>query len=659
MLAGLQRKPGGAPDAHAEPASPSQVPKRGTAWPSLALVSPAPVPPGGDATERGAYFGDADPGTGLAGALVARSTAAGSLPPAVRARAEARTGVDLSRVALHHDAHAAAATALLRTPAATRGIDIYLGGQTVPSEVLVHEAVHAAQSLAGACASGPAAVESEARAVSAGEPRATPRLRRRPPAHAFSRYEGPEHQDIGSAGWQQRIPLPNYPRGLTYGELTSLAGDFFGSFDQLLRASAEEIDRILLLMADQRLAYTQASNAASARGATGEAATAAGAEAGYSGLGWALAFQNATGGRYLRLAEGEENVWHFSDQSRNLTRWREIHNRAIAEARAGRADTARAMDGYASHYLTDRFSAGHLRASVSAAPLERKRQHDYDNTHGLEVTNERGDRWRMYGDGRLHDPRNQRNFALAQEAVVASQNDIDLAIAGQVVPMYDSARTQQRESLALQIIPWNDETQNPPLPGRTVGEAAGQFGVDLLRGFPIVRPLVEGIGRAVSSASDDDRARAQINAGETTRLPVSQRIVMLRNMLSGPTLDADERAIIRMFGESTASEQVQMADAVNIEDLYGDIDGEELGLFIEAIRPMYRQWDQARKLQHVWKRLRGWTRWWEERVVLTILEECSDLELRSIVDAVGVDRLHDELDDYPARLTPLLRRAGH
>lgn len=175
---------------------------------------------------------------------------------------------------------------------------------------------------------------------------------------------------------------------------------------------------------------------------------------------------------------------------------------------------------------------------------------------------------------------------------------------------------------------------NDPLPARTAGQAVGQGAQGFVKGLldvPVVGGIIKGVANTIDWAGEDDRARAQIAGGQSGRLPVQQRVVLIRQLLSGSCGDEDEQAITRIFRESTADEMVQMADAVDIETLYSKIDGKELDVFIRTVRPMFRRWTEARS-------------------------EAG--ELQRIIDRFGVSKLRDELGDHKARLNALLSRAG-
>lgn len=582
--------------------------------------------------------------------LAGRSHAGAALPDAIRSPIEARTGIDLGGVRVHNDAYAAAVARGLGTIAAARGVDIYVAGPRVPDAVMAHEAAHAAQARSGAPVGDARTVEAEASRIAAGGGGA-PTVRAAP--GVFARWEGPEHQDIGGEGTWGRIPLPNYPRGLTYGEIVSLAGDHYGSFQELIHAPAEEIDRILLAMRQQRSAYERGAFEARRAGRTETEAVTAGDEQAY-GMSWNFIFNQITQGRFGDLGAGAENLTHFSTRDANIHRYSNIHAMAISAALAGRVQEARAMDAFAAHYLTDRFSAGHLRASADAMDVERKRQHDHDSREGLPVHNLQGERWFLYGDGRLHDPRNARNFELARQAVDLSRGDIDRAAAGGEVTRVRSRTSGELLYAALELVPTVDMGARP-FPQREYWEMDSQTMEHALLG---ARHQLHFIPDLWVWATEDDRAAETANEPAAASLPLSQRVVLLQQLLSGATGDEDERAILRILRTSTAEDRERMVDTVDVERLYTDVDGAEFDGLLLALFPVYARWSEERCLRHIQRRLNGWTQEWEERVVLQVLHARGDAELRRLVERVGVDTLRDELGDHGPLLEAILRRAS-
>ena len=101
---------------------------------------------------------------------------------------------------------------------------------------------------------------------------------------------------------------------------------------------------------------------------------------------------------------------------------------------------AYAINAFADHFLTDLFSAGHMRtprrqmyfykstigpginATLSGACA--KAMHDEDSKFGLWVDNAMEDRWVAYGDARYRDICNAANRAIMKKALQQSMNDV-------------------------------------------------------------------------------------------------------------------------------------------------------------------------------------------------------------------------------------------
>lgn len=242
--------------------------------------------------------------------------------------------------------------------------------------------------------------------------------------------------------------------GLTYGEVVALVGDFYPSFAALDKASLGEVVALIPLIRNRTPATT-------------------------------ADFQKATGGRYADLAT--RNVVHFSgtptksektawkkeygvEISSNMDVWREQHRLAIGHARAGRANLAWGVNAGADHFLSDAFSAGHIRVPRAAMmgtmkSIESKVLHDLDNLFGLEVVNGAGHKWITYGDNHLNDdPRNTEGLAMVMKAVEASKKDIADALAGgKAYPEPNTIKGFEVEALVPRAVPAKDRwTGRPP-----------------------------------------------------------------------------------------------------------------------------------------------------------------------------------------------------
>lgn len=278
--------------------------------------------------------------------------------------------------------------------------------------------------------------------------------------------------ESGGGDKAKGLPLNIGSRSLTYGQCVALGGDFYGvvgapistsrdpqaafiaAFGSLLTAG-DETAKILDILAEEIAAV--------------ERALEDGREPSlvYAALGDSLSYRwnVVTGGgsniskawpmgRYLSLAA--ENWDHFTYYA--VTAYRAGHEVAMREAAAaGRANASPqekrarleysyAMNAFADHFLTDLFSAGHMRAprkelydqvttpvpgySGSLGSLLTRCMHDEDSYHGLNVSNKAGNSWLAYGDKRLLDSVSADNRQMVVSAVQASANDVWKAYTG-------------------------------------------------------------------------------------------------------------------------------------------------------------------------------------------------------------------------------------
>jgi hypothetical protein len=339
-----------------------------------------------------------------------------------------------------------------------------------------------------------------------------------------------------SATAEQRRAMTS---GLTYGEVVALSGDFYASWDALDTAPLREVIDLIPLI-------------------RGHATT--------------TQLQQATAGRYLTLAA--TNVAHFSNVpigQRNVDRWREMHTRAIAEAHAGRANTAWGINAAADHFLTDAFSGGHIRTpraalvTSSIGNIESKILHDLDNEHGVEVRNARGDApWIAYGDDMLGDPRNATNQALAEEAVRLSRADITAALSGGgAAPPASGTPTYPAERL----VPTPVDPTHDRWSGRTPTYVAGPNGpVRAADDYTMTRDRViasEGPGVVSGFFTDDDEVRdwvARQDLAAIGRQPVAEKLRMINTLIGGffsVVTEGDIRAIEIILSSVTTEAEME------------------------------------------------------------------------------------------------------
>jgi hypothetical protein len=297
------------------------------------------------------------------------------------------------------------------------------------------------------------------------------------------RFEGGEHTAIGDAtllrfikdapaipASQVELHLPN-GLALTYGQIVALGGDFYGIPEQPISEGATPPDRIQRFAnAFNSLAVLPAANA-EAKLILGvmQKEIAAVKQAildgkqpheAYDALGDTLSeeWNKITGGgsfvsalfplgRYLKLAAN--NTDHFAEGA--LAAYIAGHTAAVQQAVLAKnsgdeklLEIAYAMNAFADHYLTDLFSAGHLRvprkqlaAVVTPSDLGSlitRFMHDEDSKFGLNVSNGNGDQWRAYGDKRYFDVIDSANRVQVNQAVQLSADEIFAAYLSGVAP---------------------------------------------------------------------------------------------------------------------------------------------------------------------------------------------------------------------------------
>jgi hypothetical protein len=169
-------------------------------------------------------------------------------------------------------------------------------------------------------------------------------------------------------------------------------------------------------------------------------------------------------GRYLKLAK--QDFDHFGNNA--LQSYRTGHQLAIETAIAAhqtndlkKLELAYEMNGFACHFLSDRFSSGHMRTTRSELPANVKPKvvgsllavymHKEENLYGLHVHNLRGERWIAHGDHYYYDAMNDMNRDKLNDALQSSADEIFKAYQQGVDPKDDSVSN---------ILPIPDETNN-------------------------------------------------------------------------------------------------------------------------------------------------------------------------------------------------------
>jgi hypothetical protein len=303
--------------------------------------------------------------------------------------------------------------------------------------------------------------------------------------------------DPGAMAWQVPLAVQSGLM-LTYGQIVALGGDFYGvpdepiadggtpaerqqrfrnAYDTLAHGSVTECRNILNIMQREVAAVNDALR-------QGLPASTA-----YEQLGNDLnkGWNRATGGgsffsdlipagRYLNLAT--TNWDHFGEWA--VLAYQAGHAVALAAAIEARnaanpgqakalLTTAYAMNAFADHFLSDLFSAGHMReprrqiyqgaTDGISANLCCKGMHDEDSKFGLRVSNAAGNTWRAYGDKKYFATVNQQNKELVNAAVQASATEIFDAFINGVQPA--AAKDYGALRFAPDLVQVQDYRNNP------------------------------------------------------------------------------------------------------------------------------------------------------------------------------------------------------
>lgn len=173
-----------------------------------------------------------------------------------------------------------------------------------------------------------------------------------------------------------------------------------------------------------------------------------------------------TKGRYLLLAI--DNYDHFDHHA--WLAYEAGHEVAMEEALIAsqtsdikRLELAYAMNAFACHFLSDRFSAGHMRTPREELPkyvtpdiigtLLANYMHDEENQYGIHVHNQRGDHWYAYGDKSYFNPNNAMHRLILSETLQFSLDHI--------FAVYQKSSTKVKDNIS-DYIPIADEHKNAP-----------------------------------------------------------------------------------------------------------------------------------------------------------------------------------------------------
>lgn len=299
-------------------------------------------------------------------------------------------------------------------------------------------------------------------------------------------FGGGEHMMIGNRGFELGCPrCPEAKKGLvtkvgevqlTYGEIVAFSGDFYGTPESLDenpynksggwfgrvkdKFYSKDIAQLKELFAKETAEIIQQQKDATKEISDNNIQ-----------FGW------NNGVQYLELAEA--NLSHFGWH--NMKNYVKYHGDALALARKSYEAKdieskqefrrkAILTNGFADHFLTDGFAAGHIRvprkqavdwgvAGPKVSGILSKILHDNDSSStsidsmGLRVQNSRGDSWSARGDGDLYrgsgeDYESQTYIKVPLEAVEASVKELvktlergelprDIYAAARLVPFAD------------------------------------------------------------------------------------------------------------------------------------------------------------------------------------------------------------------------------
>ncbi len=354
----IQRSPAGSAASAPVPASAAPAPM------SASAPRPVPAPPSESASAppiRGEAVTDHDPHgghvvpTGTERYLDQSQGTGSPLPDGTRRYFETRFSTDFRAVRVHDDAAAGQAAQSIGALAFTHGRDMWFSAGAYDPvtdggrRLLAHELAHVAQQEpgigrhAGERASrgavGPAAASYGSRLI-----------------QPVQRFIGPEHAQLGDSTGAS-IDLGGGVV-LTWGQVVAIAGDEYGSIDEL-EADAKTADGRARIRAalehDQIPPSTIPSTLPSKKTKVASGKTA----------------EEEQEARYNALAIA--NVSHFAAGGTAIETWTAHHQDALAKAVEAGIDgdepahqLALATEAFGEHFLTDSFSGGHVRTPRAA-----------------------------------------------------------------------------------------------------------------------------------------------------------------------------------------------------------------------------------------------------------------------------------------------------
>jgi hypothetical protein len=238
--------------------------------------------------------------------------------------------------------------------------------------------------------------------------------------------------------------------------------------------------------------------------------------------------------------------------------------------------------------------------------LASKVAHDHYNRQGVEVVNQRGDRWRTFGDENLN--RSSTTWQLLSLAVLRSRADVaetlrsrrppDILDAWSYVPIPPAGIDKEAVSTAIELMLRPRDNPVAHLFARNIDtikastefeesekereEKAGKQQKRVARYLEHIRT----VGRIEDRMDSDDVAREIVATPEVYRgLTVREKAILVQEMLTGWTGGDDQRAIITVLRETEARGQLrQLLGIVTLPRLRWKLGGSELREALELAK---------------------------------------------------------------------------
>ena len=576
------------------------------------------------------------------------------LPPNQRTFYESRMGHDFSGVRIHADSKAADTARSINAKAFTLGQDVVFGaGEYAPGahngrKLLAHELTHVVQQNGGDSENLKIAPKSVKRVHSLLG--MTQKSQSKTPD--IQRWLSSEHTAIGDESYKafsyfRKTTLTSDKFNvsgvdLTYGKLTAMA-DFFDKYAGMLsgkKKNLAELSRLVDLEGILGVEHTSKS------------------------ITMNLLYQAATEGRYVRLAL--RNFDHFTfpkgpeiKTPANVNIWKGYHKRALnkvdkarklnSKGKGGEAikrlSEAMSVNAYGDHFISDAFASGHLitRRQLIYWPSKARDIHDHYNKYGLEVVNKKNEKWFAWGDKYYADPKNAANKKRVIDTVKSSIADVIKLWkgTGKTAPPFDA------EDM-VPIDRSDKEKERKLYPGEA--SVWLEF-ARLVAKDPKIGPAIEVMVDVKGHASVDNMIRKWISQASNARLKAlgsEEKAILMRYLLKGPTLDADEMAINTLLRNSRPWDAVLTIKKIGYKRIASDIHGAEYGQFLQILVKQYAKTNRGQTKMIVEHWLRGGTGDREENAIVDLLRELSPVDVNHIISKIGFEKFDDNIhgDEY-------------